>query len=86
MYYHYSADEFHDRNGDRFSALGGGGSIEAAAWVAGSVWVSDYKVLGGNYSFAVFPGVNNNAPDFIAGIGLFAPTGEYEAGGSVQQG
>ena len=27
MYYSYSADEFRDRNGERFSALGGGGSI-----------------------------------------------------------
>jgi hypothetical protein len=118
MYYHYSADEFRDHNGDRFSALGGGGSVEATAWVAGAVWVSDYKILGGNYSFAVFPGVTNNAlefpplgtndrlssgladlyfqpinlgwhterADYIAGIGIFAPTGEYEAGGSSNRG
>ncbi len=118
MYYRYSADEFHDRNGDRFSALGGGGSIDATAWLLGALWVSEHKVFGGNYSFVVFPGVTNNAlgfpplgtdervstgladfyfqpvnlgwstsrADFTAGIGIFAPTGEYEPGGSSNRG
>jgi len=118
MYYRYSADEFRDRNGDRFSALGGGGSIEANAWLAGAIWVSDHKLFGGNYSFVIFPGVTNNAlefpplgtndrvstgladlyiqpinlgwntprADFVAGIGIFAPTGEYEPGGSSNRG
>jgi len=118
MYYRYSADEFIDHNGDRFSALGGGGSIEATAWLAGGIWVSDHKLFGGNYSFVIFPGVTNNAlefpplgtndrvstgladlyiqpinlgwntprADFVAGIGIFAPTGEYQAGGSSNRG
>ncbi len=118
MYYHYSADEFRDRNGDRLLAIESGGSVEATAWLAGAIWVSDYKVLGGNYSFVIFPGVTNNAlefpplgvdervsngladlyvqpislgwntprADFIAGIGIFAPTGDYEAGGSSNRG
>jgi len=75
-------------------------------------------VLGGNYSFSVWPGVTNNAlefpplgtdervstgladsyvqpinlgwntprADFIAGIGVFAPTRDYEAGGDNNRG
>jgi hypothetical protein len=118
MYYRYSADEFRDLNGDRFSALGGGGSIEATAWLAGGIWVSEHKLFGGNYSFMIYPGLTNNAlefpplgtdeqvsthfadlylqpinlgwhtprADFVAGIGIFAPTGEYEAGGSSNRG
>jgi hypothetical protein len=113
MYYRYSADEFRDRNGDRLPAQEGGGSIEANAWLAGAIWVSEHKVLGGNYSFVIFPGFTNNAlefpptgvdtrtstrladlyvqpinlgwttprADFIAGLGVFAPMGEYQAGG-----
>ena len=118
MYYRYSADEFRDRHGDRQSALGGGGSIEATAWLAGAIWVSDHKLFGGNYSFVIFPGVTDNAlgfpplgvdervstgladlyvqpinlgwntprADFVAGIGIFAPTGEYEQSGSSNRG
>jgi len=118
MFYRYSADEFRDRNGDRLLAIESGGSVEATAWLAGAIWVSDYKVLGGNYSVVIFPGVTNNAlgfpplgtddrvstgladlyvqpvnlgwktprADFIAGIGIFAPTGEYEPGGSSNRG
>ncbi|MCK5481405.1 MAG: transporter, partial [Gammaproteobacteria bacterium] len=118
MYYRYSADEFRDRHGDNLPALAGGGSIEANAWLAGAIWVSDHKLLGGNYSFVIFPGVTNNAlgfpalgvderastgladlyvqpvnlgwstprADFVAGIGIFAPTGEYEPGGSSNRG
>jgi hypothetical protein len=118
MYYRYSADEFRDRSGDRLTAVEGGGSLEANAWVAGAIWVSDYKLFGGNYSFTIFPGVTNNAlefpptgldsrtstgltdlymqpvnlgwttprADFIAGLGLYAPTGDYEAGGDNNRG
>ena len=118
MYYRYSADEFRDRNGDRFNAIDDGRSVEATAWLPAAIWVSEHKVLGGNYSFVIFPGVTNNAlefpptgvdervstgladlyvqpinlgwttrrADFIAGIGILAPTGEYEAGGSSNRG
>ncbi len=118
MYYRYSADEFRDRNGDRFNAIDDGRSVEATAWLTGAIWVSEHKVLGGNYSFVVFPGVTNNAlgfpplgvddrvstgfadlyfqpinlgwntprADFVAGIGIFAPTGEYEPVGSSNRG
>lgn len=118
MYYRYSADEFRDRHGDQLSALAGAGSIEANAWLAGAIWVSDHKLFGGNYSFVIFPGVTNNAlgfpplgvdervstgladlyvqpvnlgwntqrADFVAGIGIFAPTGEFEPDGSSNRG
>jgi hypothetical protein len=118
LYYRYSADEFRDNNGDRFSALGGGGSIEATAWLAAAIWVSERKLFGGNYSFEFYPGVTNNAlefpplatddrvstgiadlyirpinlgwntprADFVAGIGIYAPTGEYEVDGSSNRG
>jgi hypothetical protein len=118
IYYRYSADEFRDLNGDRLLAVEGGGSVEANAWLAGAIWVSEHKLLGGNYSFVIFPGITNNAlefppagadtrtstglanlyvqpinlgwttprADFIAGLGVFAPTGEDEAGGDSNRG
>jgi len=118
MYYSYSADEFRDRNGDRLLAIEDGGSVEATAWLAGVIWVSEHKILGGNYSFSIWPGLTDNAlgfpplgvdervstgladlyiqpinlgwntarADFIAGLGVFAPTCEYEAEGSNNRG
>ena len=118
MYYRYSADEFRDRNGDNLLAIASGGSVEATAWLAGAMWVSEHKIFGGNYSFSIWPGVTDNAlefpplgldegtstgladlyiqpinlgwntprADFIAGLGIFAPTGDYEAGGDNNRG
>ncbi len=64
MYYRYSADEFQDHNGDRLLAIEGGGSVEATAWLAGVIWVSEHKILGGNYSFSIWPGMTDNALEF----------------------
>lgn len=118
MYYRYSADEFRDRNGDRFLAIASSGSVEATAWITGAIRVSEHKILGGNYSFSIWPGVTDNAlefpplgldegtstgladlyvqpinlgwntprADFVAGLGVFAPTGNYEAGGDNNRG
>jgi hypothetical protein len=118
MYYDFTTDTFRDQNGDELSPLGGGGSIDAKAAIAGLMWVSEKKILGGNYGFAVWPGVTNNAlafpplqvneevstgladiyiqpiilgwntarADFIAGLGIYAPTGEFEAGGDSNRG
>jgi hypothetical protein len=118
LFYDYRADTLRDSNGDPFAPLGGGGSIDAQALIAGFVWVSKKKILGGNYGFAAFPGVTNNAiefpalqtssktstgradlyiqpivlgwnterADFTAGLGIFAPTGEYKAGGDSNRG
>ena len=104
--------------GINFEPLGGGGSIDAGAAIAGLLWVSEKKFLGGTYGFSVWPGVTNNAlelpalqtdsktstgladiyiqpiilgwnkaqADFTAGLGIYAPTGEFEAGGDSNRG
>ena len=118
MYYDYSADEFRDKNGDRFLADTNGGSIDVGAAVVGIIWVTEKKVFGGNYSFTIWPAVTNNAlefppsginaevstgladlyvqpinlgwnttrADFTAGLGVYAPTGEYDSNGSSNRG
>jgi hypothetical protein len=118
MFYNYRADTLRDSNGDPFAPLGGDGSVDAQALIAGLVWVSEKKILGGNYGFSIFPGVTNNAlglpaiqydtktstgladlyiqpialgwntdrADFTAGLGIYAPTGEFEALGDSNRG
>ena len=118
LFYDYTADTFRDRNGDPRPALEDGGSIDAQAAIIGLLWVSETKVFGGNYGFAIWPGVTSNAlatpifqldekvdtgladlyiqpitlgwntqrADFIAGLGLYAPTGEWELGGANNRG
>jgi hypothetical protein len=118
MFYDYTADTLRDQNGDKLSPLGGGGSIDAGAAIAGLMWVSEKKILGGTYGFSIWPAVTNNAlefpplqvddevstgladlyiqpialgwntgrADFLAGLGLYAPTGDYEAGGDSNRG
>jgi hypothetical protein len=61
LFYDYRTDTLRDSSGDPFSPLGGGGSVDAQALIAGFVWVSEKKILGGNYGFSIFPGVTNNA-------------------------
>ena len=118
LYYDFSADTLRDGNGDSFAPLGGGGSVDAGAFIVGGLWVTDKKLLGGNYGFAAYPGVTNNAlelpalqsdsktstgfadlyiqpiilgwnktqADFTAGLGIYAPTGDYTAGGDSNRG
>ena len=118
LFLDYSADSLRDQNGDRLSPIAGGGSVDARAAIVGLLWVSEKKVLGGNYGFSIWPGVTNNAlgfpplevdeqvstgfadiyvrpftlgwhtdrADFIAGLGIFAPTGAFEAGGDNNRG
>ena len=118
LFYHYTADTLHDHNGDRVSPTGSGGSVDAQAAIVGLMWVSEKKILGGTYGFAVWPGVTNNAvgfpllqvdekvstgladlyiqpitlgwntkrADYLAGLGLYAPTGEFKAGGDNNRG
>lgn len=94
------------------------GSIDVNAYVLGVVWVTEHKILGGNYSFQIFPAFTDNvleAPiielndrvptgftdlyfqpinlgwhtaraDFIAGLGIYAPTGRYEPFGDENLG
>jgi len=118
LLYDYRADTLRDRNGDSRPAIENGGSVDAQAANVGLMWVSDKKILGGNYGFAIWPGVTNNAlaapvigvdektstgladiyiqpftlgwntarADFIAGLGLYAPTGEWKLGGDSNRG
>ena len=118
LFYDYTADTLRNRNGDSLAPIELGGSINIRAAVLGMMWVSEKKILGGNYSFVIWPGVTNNAEgfppaqvdeqtstgladlyiqpftlgwsmdqaDFIAGLGVFAPTGNYEVGGDNNRG
>ena len=111
MFYDYSADTLRDKDGDSLPAVSSGGSIDARAAVAGLVWTTEMTLFGGNYGFAIFPAVTNNAvelpalqtdtetstgladlyiqplilgwttarADFMAGLGIYAPTGRYDA-------
>jgi hypothetical protein len=115
MYYRYDGDSVKNRNGDTVRLdPEERGSLDVNAYVLGLVWVSDFKILGANYSFQIFPAFTDNTleipildldesvdtgftdlyfqpvnlgwhrdrADFIAGLGVFAPTGKYEPGGS----
>ena len=119
MYYRYDADSLKNRDGDTVRIdPEGRGSLDVNAYVLGLIWVSDFKILGANYSFQIFPAFTDNSlevpvlgleesvdtgftdlyfqpvnlgwhrdrADFIAGLGVFAPTGKYEQGGSENLG
>lgn len=119
MYYRYDADTVKDSSGNTVSPTPQNpGSVAANAYLLGFIWVSEYKLLGGNYSFQIWPGFTNNnlevpilgfddgvstgfadlymqplnlgwnidVADFTAGVGIFAPTGSYELGGSNNRG
>ena len=115
MYYHYDGERLKNRDGDSIQIdPEGRGSLDANAYVFGFIWVSKFKILGGNYSFQIYPAFTDNTlevpilgledsvdtgftdlyfqpvnlgwhtdrADFITGLGVYAPTGEYEPGGS----
>ena len=119
MYYRYDADTLRDSDGNAISPDPEDlGSLTANAYIFGLIWVSEYKIFGGNYSFQIYPGFTDNAleaplfglnegtstgladlyfqpinlgwhtsrADFTTGIGVYAPTGEYELGGSDNRG
>lgn len=111
MWYDYTADTLRDRSGDSFPATTGGGSVDVRAVVAGLLWTTEIQLLGGNYGFAIYPALTDNATelpalqtdtetstgladtyiqplilgwttgqaDFTAGLGIYAPTGRYDA-------
>ena len=118
LFYDYTADSLRDQNGDNLAPIAGGGTVDARAAILGMMWVSEKKILGGTYGFAVWPGITNNAlefpplqvddkvstgladlyvqpvilgwntdrADYLAGLGIYAPTGEFEVGGSSNRG
>jgi hypothetical protein len=76
MYYDYSAEKFHDKNGDRLLADSNGGSIDAGAGVVGFMWVTEKKIPGRNYGFAIWPAVTNNTLEFpLSGTNTEVSTG-----------
>ena len=109
MYIRYDADTLRNRDGDRVSR---DFSLDVNAYVFGYLWVSEKKLLGGNYSFQIYLPFTDNAlaapllaiddsvstgltdlyivplhlgwhkkrADFVAGVGIFAPSGRYEPG------
>ena len=113
----YSSDTARNKNGDEVPEVFRA-DINAKAGVFGLVWVSEKKILGGNYSASIWPSVTNNAlefpilargynvsaglgdlyiqpmsigwhtkrADFIAGVGLYAPTGEWDIDGEENRG
>ena len=86
------------------------GSLDANAYAVAITWVAEKKILGGNYSFGIFPAFTDNRfevpilsldekvdtgftdiyiqpinlgwhkqrADYIAGVGIYAPTGSYD--------
>jgi hypothetical protein len=116
MYSRYSSDQVKDKNG---STIPLGNEDLAADCMAPVVqWTSEMKLLGGNYSFMIGPGLVDqifDSPaigvdsdtgwgigdtyiqpmvlgwtkphsDYLAGLGLFVPTGRYTRNGSDNTG
>ena len=115
LYVNYDADTVRNADGDKVSRDGELG-FDAVAPIF--VWVSNKKILGGNYGLTVAPawatsaleapifggassvgwnegdlyiqplalGWHTPRADFTAGLGIFAPTGNYEAGGDNNTG
>ena len=110
-YVRYGSDTLRDNDGNRITVESLGRVNVVANGYAAGVWrVTNYKILGGNYSFMAFPALTDNnleAPalgfeqqtrtgftdtyfqpinlgwhtqraDYMAGFGLYAPTGSYD--------
>ena len=119
LYYRYDGSELKNRDGDTVSIdPPERGSLDVNAYVLGVIWVSEFKLFGGNYGFQIYPAFTDNTlevpilgldesvstgftdlyvqpinlgwqtdrADFIAGLGIYAPTGNYEPGGSENRG
>lgn len=68
MYLNYNAYELRDANGDTvFKDVGD--SLDVNAWAGGLIWVSEKTLLGGNYSFQLFPAWTNERTE-IPGFGI----------------
>jgi hypothetical protein len=75
MYYRIDADDIKDRFGNSFRP-DIPGSLDANAYLAGVWYVSDFKILGGNYGFMVFPGFTDNTFEVpILGVDQRSSTG-----------
>jgi hypothetical protein len=62
MYLRYDGDELRDRNGNAIRLdPEGRGEVDVNSYVLGLLWVSDYKIWGGNYSFSIYPAFTDNS-------------------------
>ena len=62
IYVRYDADTLRNSEGDRVSLdPDRRGSLAVNAYVVGLIWVSEYKIFGGNYSIQVYPAFTDNA-------------------------
>ncbi len=115
MYFDYGIDTLRESSGE---AIPTQGKITTKAIAPMALWVSEKKLLGGNYSLLIAPAMTSNTlevpllsssetsswelgdlyvqpinlgwhlqqADFIAGLGIFAPTGKYEFAGDENNG
>ena len=61
FYLRYDGDRLRDRNGDEVKIdPEGRGELDTNSYVLGLWWVSNTKILGANYSLAVFPAFTDN--------------------------
>jgi len=61
MYLRYDSDTLRDRNGDRVTLdPNNPGSISVNALAAGIWQVTNFKILGRNYGFMIFPAITDN--------------------------
>lgn len=61
MYYRYDSDTLRDRDGNAFRLdPAKRGDIAVNALALGVVHVTNFKILGGNYGFMVFPAITDN--------------------------
>ncbi|MEN8692895.1 MAG: transporter [Desulfobacterales bacterium] len=60
-YYRYVGDSLKDKNGDSVQIdPEGRGSLDINAYVLGFHWVSEFKILGGNYGIQIYPAFTDN--------------------------
>ncbi len=70
MYIRYDADTLRNSEGDRVGIdPDRPGSVTVNAYTLGIIWVSEFKILGGNYSFQIWPALA--VPGFTAYDGKF---------------
>ncbi len=77
MYYRYDGDSLKNSDGKSISIdPEEGGGLDVNAYVLGFLWVSEYKIFGGNYSFQVYPGFTDNTLEVpILGLDESVSTG-----------
>ena len=75
MYVRYHTGEFKDSNGDAFLP-DEGDSLDVNAYVLGLIWVGEFTIFGGNYSFQIYPAwTNNNLEIPLFGVDQNTSTG-----------